>query len=306
MPIQRVSEAEYSKRAIESYSKLGKSVNMNWGSAGVYVVETGGSANVSVRFTDSFGKRWVIRDIPNLPAVSAAAHHRVVDGNTDGMTCVVDSNSGRLISLWQPRLEAGVLRVSTGGISEMGGAGWSKVGRGLPSLGRASGASYCGGLILPSELQLGEIHHALALAWPKNYVRALSMAGKAIQYPARISDGSSLSLDGTIPMGARLQLDPRLSKADLTRLGLRTRADHVIARALQKYGAFVVDSNPDNYSASLYFQAQFVSGKRVYKASNPFPAQIIQHLRFVAPAPAGVLDQIAPDEDQLPRRAEAE
>jgi hypothetical protein len=83
------------------------------------------------------------------------------------------------------------------------------------------------------ELDRRRIEHALAFAydWP---------TGEHI-YPATKSDGDSTS-PGDLPEGARLQLDPSLTKRDLRQMGCVGHC-RVIAKALQKYGMFVIDNS---------------------------------------------------------------
>lgn len=94
----------------------------------------------------------------------------------------------------------------------------------------ASGFASAAGKILPEQLARGEIRHALSFAM------AATAAGDPVP-PARGSDGRS-RLPGAIPEGARLQLDPAL---DLGALELEPWQE-TVARALQRYGMFVVDT----------------------------------------------------------------
>jgi hypothetical protein len=93
---------------------------------------------------------------------------------------------------------------------------------------RASGFANAAGLITPAELARGRIEHALV------FTMAATRAGGPVP-PASSSDGRS-SGDGTIPEGARLQLDPELSLESLSPW------QRVIARALQRYGMYLADT----------------------------------------------------------------
>jgi hypothetical protein len=94
----------------------------------------------------------------------------------------------------------------------------------------ASRAPYIAGVIRPEELARGEIRHALHMVIP-------TTRANAFRAPAVNSDGRNGGSD-YIPAGARLQLNPDLN---LDSLGL-SPPTRVIARALQVYGAFIMDT----------------------------------------------------------------
>jgi hypothetical protein len=95
---------------------------------------------------------------------------------------------------------------------------------------KATGFAGVAGLIWPDELRRGRIDHALFMSYP--YTRAGGHVA-----PATSGDGKTTSSDA-IPEGARIQLDPKL---DLEDLGLRGY-ELTVARALQKYGAYIGDT----------------------------------------------------------------
>lgn len=112
---------------------------------------------------------------------------------------------------------------------------------------RGSGTPLLGGLLRPEEVQAGEIRHALAFGCPINRrSRSLDTGEELCSPPAQRTDGEGIGAQ-YIPEGARLQLDPAL---DLQTLKL-SPGTLVIARALQVYGMFDVDSAS---TCSLYFQ----------------------------------------------------
>lgn len=100
-------------------------------------------------------------------------------------------------------------------------------------ISRGAGIPYLAGLIFPHELRSGVIEHALALGI--NYPSPLHV------YPATKSDGRSYE-PWSLPMGSRLQLDPRYTEQDFVRWGL-DRSGIIIARALQRYGMILVDGS---------------------------------------------------------------
>lgn len=98
---------------------------------------------------------------------------------------------------------------------------------------RPSGVPLVAGLIRIDEIKAGRIDHALAIAYPAPRTGSfVSPASMALEAP----EGTAPNLVG-LPMGARIQLDPAY---DIENTNL-TPAAKVIARALQEYGAIVVD-----------------------------------------------------------------
>jgi hypothetical protein len=92
-----------------------------------------------------------------------------------------------------------------------------------------------------------------------------------------------------MPMGSRLQLDPSL---DVATLGLET-GEEMIARALQLYGAYIVDSTqPDSFVCYATNQP---------KNSLPYPAtwangvtkELLSRMRVVTPPPRPLYDDRA-------------
>jgi len=294
--VGRAAVMDYSAPAMRAYLARGHSINMNWGSAGVYVIYPDAIEHrtAPLHFYSGGGARWHIPDVPISRALIAAATYRLAQHNTDGMTCVVDTPHQRFLSFWQPRPTDDGIAITTGGSTPFSGIGWSHVGPRLPSLGRAAGASYCGGLIREAEMRHGEIRHALALAWTKDLIRGPNSPFGAVQYPATVSDGTDASSHATIPMGGRIQLDPSLSDAALIALGLTRPADLIIAHALQRYGGYIVDSNSPTMGGSIYFESRQNNGDAVYAATNPWPLAVIGRMQFIAPPDQVPLDTQAP------------
>jgi hypothetical protein len=115
---------------------------------------------------------------------------------------------------------------------------------------RGSGFSNLAGLVWPAELKARKIKHALMFSYP--FTSAVGAVA-----PATETDGQSTRIDA-LPEGARLQLDPSL---DLGSLRLRP-FERTIARALQRYGMYLGDTNgggvglyavsPQGYSSNPY------------------------------------------------------
>lgn len=105
---------------------------------------------------------------------------------------------------------------------------------------RASGLPLLAGLIMLDEVLSGEINHKIAFANRYNSYQEYT-------YPAIWTDGRT---DNGVPEGAVFQLDPDL---DLSSFSL-TKAEIVIAKALQKYGMVSVDHAGGNiiYAQGFY------------------------------------------------------
>jgi hypothetical protein len=146
---------------------------------------------------------------------------------SDGQVIIIDTRFGVEYNFWQIRREGDGWAASNGSI-------YSIYGDGAPAEygSRGAGVPYYAGLIRPWEIEAGEIGHALAFAYP-------TPARDRCVYPASKTDGRG---DGqfAIPEGARLQLDPSLSEEDFRRWGL-DRTGIIIARALQRYGMYLID-----------------------------------------------------------------
>ena len=98
----------------------------------------------------------------------------------------------------------------------------------------ASGLPLLGGLVTLAEFKAGAVNHALLCALPTT--RKSSVPGGPLELcpPASRTDDQAIGPDA-IPMGARLQLDPKL---DLTQFRF---TPHVLAlaKAMQRYGLIV-------------------------------------------------------------------
>lgn len=147
-----------------------------------------------------------------------------------GQLIVIDSSTGE---------EWGVFGLGRRGKSwsALFGYRFSTATNGVPAIGNdgagiaaRAGASYLAGLIRACEIERGQVEHAVALAYDSPSIAHIA--------PLRGTNGTNGS-PAALPVGARLQLDPTLTEAELAELGCR-RACYTIARAMQRYGAFVV------------------------------------------------------------------
>ena len=149
---------------------------------------------------------------------------------TDGHLIVVDPKSGDEWGFWQAAKD------ETGQWYATNGYHYNVTWSGVPPTGfgsRGAGVTYLAGLIRACEIAQGRVDHALAFAYnyPKN----------TFVYPATKSDGLSTT-DPNLPEGARLQLDPSLGESTIRSWGC-VDACLVVARAMQRYGMYLVDNS---------------------------------------------------------------
>jgi hypothetical protein len=181
---------------------------------------TGGGRRLTVR------KGGTVR-LP-IPAGARAA------AGTDAQIILLDRDSGDEWGAWRLRRTAGRWHVDNGYHYN---TRWSGVppraadGRTFGS--RGAGVPYLAGLVRPCELRRGRIDHALAFAY--NFPAARHV------YPATKSDGAG-EPGRDMPEGTRMQLDPGLSRRQIERWGCRGPC-LTIARALQRYGMYVIDNS---------------------------------------------------------------
>jgi hypothetical protein len=212
---------------------------------------------------------WVIDDVPTPANLGISAE-------PETWTAIVDTSRGLEYDFFNATKSSSSPSGWTalnGGVGRLNGSGWWDNTLG-PWIGHASGGENIGGLILKSDLDAGQINHALACSAPK----ALIAAGSAVS-PARTSDGSGPST--AMPMGTRLQLDPSYP---LSSLPLEP-GEAIIAKALQTYGCYVIDSTlgPLVLFAQNY---HFLAG-----GANPYPStwdngitkELVKHMRVVTP-----------------------
>jgi hypothetical protein len=185
------------------------------------------------------------------PTVNLYENSKLVDGNvhcpanaqpalplpptTDAHLHIVEPAHHFLDEMWEAS------KVSDGWNSQA----WAKTDLYGPGVGqggvRAYGGSAIGGLIRAGELK-AEIRHVLAFAIDQ------SQQKDSWVWPATTNDQAAAgNYTGHLPMGQLVGIPPGL---DLCTLGLST-AGLVFARALQDYGAYLVDS-----SGGLAFYAE--------------------------------------------------
>ncbi|WP_238391948.1 MULTISPECIES: glycosyltransferase family 4 protein [unclassified Mycolicibacterium] len=141
---------------------------------------------------------------------------------SDGAMIVIDPKARLSYEFWRADHQNNSWTTQFSGVHSLDGTGWGGAATG-------SGASLLGGVIRIDEIARGEIPHALA-------VQSNHVCATVFRPPAVKTDGRSTDHD-CLPEGTRLQLDPAI---DLDTLKL-TPAESIVARALQRYGAYIVD-----------------------------------------------------------------
>jgi hypothetical protein len=213
---------------------------------------------------------WKFEDVP-IPSNLAPS------GDSDAHAVIIDMARGRaydFFGLVRSSTSPGGWAASAGIVFRVDGSGFWNGDLG-PWGARASSAALLGGLIVKSDVESNSIGHALACAAPKQLIES----GWDGVSPVTTGDGSGPA--GSMPMGSRLQLDPSL---DLSRLPLEP-GELIIARALQQYGCYVVDST----GSALVLYAQ--NSKLLPGGVNPYPSswsngiskELVRFMRVVEP-----------------------
>lgn len=164
---------------------------------------------------------------------------------SDGAMVVLDPNHGVAYDFWQARRTTG---------------GWAASWGTRAALGRVSddGATGAGlfllwGVVRTAEIQARSIPHALTFS-------TANACSRGFRYPAIKTDGVSSRSD-CLPLGARLQLDP---KVDVDALPGITPGERAVAKALQRYGAYARDTGAEG----LAFAFQRGGSDGVYTAAG--------------------------------------
>jgi hypothetical protein len=193
--------------------------------------------------------------VTNVPIPADA----VQSAGSDGQIVFWDPTTGVEWSFWQfDRTASGY--VATNGVRYRTSAGsYGRFADG--KAGRGGGTPYFAGLIRGWEIAQGRIDHAIAFSY--------ASPASGVVYPATKSDGAGVTgVDA--PEGTRFQLDPSLTEADFQAWGLAPEAK-VIARALQRYGMYVIDNGG---SSKVYMEDRLTAN---------WPASITRNLTAKIP-----------------------
>jgi len=189
-----------------------------------------------------YGFAPTISDVP-IP------ENALQSAGSDGQIVIWDPVAQTEYSFWQFGKDAAGNYIATNGYRYHTGSGYH--GRFADGLaGRGAGTPYFAGLVRKWEIDQGHIDHALAFAYDS--------PSSEFRFPASKSDGGNFGgISGTdLPEGARIQLDPSMTEADFTALGLSPAAK-TIARTLQSYGMYVIDHSG---SSKLYLEDRMTAG----------------------------------------------
>jgi hypothetical protein len=166
---------------------------------------------------------------------------------TDRHLAIVDRTLGKEWGFWDAANGASGWTAGLAATLDLTGTGVRPPERNTPWWAghgpRACGFGLIAGLITADDLRCGTIDHALVIAY--SHIKSRYYTPPASSAQGTTAD--ALSTRGIL-CGGQIQLDPTL---DVTTLGL-SPAGLMIARALQKYGAFVGDYSG---ATSLYGEA---------------------------------------------------
>lgn len=149
---------------------------------------------------------------------------------SDHRLTVIEPN-GQELDMWDANHEGSTWTAGSRNLTSTEGSA-ANCTSGEPNCYGANAAHFAdaAGIVRPEEIAQGRIEHALVMTTP--YTRA-----NYIACPATGTDGTHED-PNAIPIGAHVQLNPSI---EVSKLGLN-RWQEVIARALQQYGAYVIDS----------------------------------------------------------------
>jgi hypothetical protein len=122
---------------------------------------------------------------------------------------------------------------SGGQMTAVNGYHYNTLWSGVPPSGfgsRGAGVPYLTGLVRPCEIAQGHIDHAIAFAY--------QYPAPGHVYPATKSDGDVAS---GMPEGTHLQLDPSIPDSTIEDTWHCTGPCFITAKALQKYGMYLID-----------------------------------------------------------------
>jgi hypothetical protein len=203
----------------------GSTPKVNVKLSGMYSNVTG-TATADTTLTRTTGG---VVQIPARSEFSPASGH-------DSQIIIVNQSTGDEWGFWRLRNSAGRWTATSGYHYNVYWDGHPPRDSSGTFGARGAGVPYFAGLVRPWEIRSGRIDHALAFAFGGN-----SWPGASWVFPAAKSDGRS-SNPNSLPEGARLQLDPRMSESELRTAGCSPAAI-IIARAMQEYGMYVVDQS---------------------------------------------------------------
>jgi hypothetical protein len=187
-------------------------------------------------------RKFYWRDGNELIATIRAPDDARPDAQGDGSLLIINDRHDTVVEMWQAsRLNNGDWEGSVTVKHDLRGTGFYRDYRGT----RAGGMAATGGLIRRDELIDRLIPHALAVAVKPKAMNRHAPGRKPYVWPASWADGGNgdgYSTAGNLHMGSLLAVPPDV---DIKTLGLSPQG-LAVARALQDYGAYVVDQGGGN------------------------------------------------------------
>lgn len=244
--------------------ELSTEVTSNWGghvafntanwAPSVYTVGAG-QPTVSVAYSNCQNKSWVDPSFVSQMAAVPIPAGAVPGGGGDAEMAVYQPSTGTEWDLWHAQDVNGSWSACWGGM--LTGVQTSTGVFPDPYGATGTGLGLMGGIVTPSDLQSGAIHHAIA-------VSVINTAAGQFSWPANRGDGWSTAANA-IPEGLRFRLDPSINVDSLHLTPLAT----MVAKAMQTYGIVIRDTAG---SVALYGEdpAPFVSAGGV----NPYTAYL--------------------------------
>lgn len=172
------------------------------------------------RYRVTCTKDWGVCGLERQPVpVPKGAHP---NSGSDGVMTVVDPGAGHSYEFWQARRVPGGWRSSWGAAVSLQGPGTGGA--------TGSGLSRIAGVVRTADIARRQIPHALVFS-------TSNACARTFRVPAVKTDGHSQRSD-CIPEGSRVQLSPSVRVDTLPGI---TSGERAVAKALQRYGAYVID-----------------------------------------------------------------
>jgi hypothetical protein len=168
----------------------------------------------------------------------------LASSGSDGAMVIIDWSTETMYEFYQYNWNGGRPQTGWGAVGPYSNEGRDgEAGRVGNSTG--AGVSRLAGVVRIHEIREGYIDHALVFS-------TNNACTSIVRYPAAKTDGRSTRSD-CVPEGARLQLDPSINVDSLA----ISAGEKMVARALQRYGAYVMD----NGGANMAFIFEAPSGE---------------------------------------------
>lgn len=187
--------------------------------------------------------KYFVRTVQGVRIPDSASPQPNSPTSGDGAMVVIDYNQGKVYEFYEAWKNGANWTAGSLAVYSMGGVGTNDADTGVGMTG--AGLSRALGLITRADLARawpnGDLGHALVFS-------SSVTAPTVFRYPAIKTDGSNLDAGATpIPEGARMQLDPAydVNGSNLSNL------HKVIARTLQKYGAYNIDNGGSRLTFNL-------------------------------------------------------